>query len=77
MKPDLPALVLLVRDLGFGGAQRQLVTLARGLHGTRFRVTVVSFYGGPLTVDLEAAGIPHRTVGKRHRCRPWHQPLHR
>ncbi len=67
MKPALPALVLLIRDLGFGGAQRQLVTLARGLHGTHFRVTVVSFYGGPLAADLEAAGVPHRTVGKHHR----------
>lgn len=67
MTAPLPRLVLLIRDLGFGGAQRQLVTLAKGLHRREFAITVVSFYGGPLAADLEAAGVPHHTVGKRHR----------
>ncbi len=67
MNAPPPKLVLLIRDLGFGGAQRQLVTLARGLHGSQFDVTVVTFYGGPLAADLEAAGVPHHSVGKRQR----------
>ncbi len=67
MTEYLPSLVLLIRDLGFGGAQRQLVALARGLHGREFAVTVVSFYGGPLAADLEAHGVPHVAVGKKNR----------
>ena len=67
MSESLPTLVLLIRDLGYGGAQRQLVTLARGLHGRRFVVTVVSFYGGPLAAELEAAGVPQIILGKRSR----------
>jgi glycosyltransferase involved in cell wall biosynthesis len=67
MNQTLPSLVLLIRDLGFGGAQRQLVTLAKGLHLTHFQITVVSFYGGPLASDLESAGIPHLSIGKKHR----------
>jgi glycosyltransferase involved in cell wall biosynthesis len=67
MSAPLPSLILLIRDLGFGGAQRQLVTLAKGLHLTHFHITVVSFYGGPLASDLESAGIPHLSIGKKHR----------
>jgi glycosyltransferase involved in cell wall biosynthesis len=67
MSPPLPSLILLIRDLGFGGAQRQLVTLAKGLHGSHFQITVVSFYDGPLAADLDSAGIPHLSIGKKHR----------
>ena len=67
MSAPLPPLVLLLRDLGFGGAQRQLVTLAKGLHNTHFQITVISFYGGPLAADLDSAGIPHLSIGKKHR----------
>ncbi|MDH4477630.1 MAG: glycosyltransferase, partial [Verrucomicrobiaceae bacterium] len=67
MSAPLPSLILLIRDLGFGGAQRQLVTLAKGLHLTHFQITVVSFYGGPLASDLASAGIPHLSIGKKHR----------
>ncbi len=67
MSTPLPSLILLIRDLGFGGAQRQLVTLAKGLHLTHFQITVVSFYGGPLASDLDSAGIPHLSIGKKHR----------
>lgn len=67
MSAPLPSLILLIRDLGFGGAQRQLVTLAKGLHNTHFQITVISFYGGPLAADLDSAGIPHLSIGKKHR----------
>lgn len=63
-----PRLVFLIRDLGFGGAQRQLVTLARGLASRAdFDVHVVSFYDGPLKNDLDAADISTHCIGKRHR----------
>jgi glycosyltransferase involved in cell wall biosynthesis len=44
---------LLVNDLRIGGAERQLVELARGLDKDRFRVHVVTLYPGePLENDL-------------------------
>jgi glycosyltransferase involved in cell wall biosynthesis len=47
-------IVFLIRALQGGGAERQLVTLIRGLDPTRFDVTVVTFYpGGALCADLE------------------------
>jgi len=46
--------VFLIRALQSGGAERQLVTLIRGLDPTRFEVTVATFYsGGELCADLE------------------------
>ena len=46
-------IVFLVRALDYGGAQRQLVTLANALDKDRFDVTVISFYSGqPLEQEL-------------------------
>ena len=46
----------LIRDLGAGGAQRQLAELVRRLDKTRFEVTVLTFYpGGLLWSDIEQA----------------------
>ena len=58
---------MMIRDLGYAGAQRQLVALANGLKAEGHDVTVICFYGGPLQADLEAANV--RVVGleKRHR----------
>lgn len=62
------SLVLLVRSLGYGGAERQLVALAAGLHRRGHRVLVLTFYpGGPLAADLAASGVPVTAMGKRHR----------
>lgn len=58
---------LLIRDLGYAGAQRQLVALARGLHRAGDSVTVVSFYGGPMQSELEAAGVNVIALGKKSR----------
>ncbi len=69
-QPDNPQRVrtaFLIRDLGYGGAQRQLVALAAGLDPERFDVTVVSFYGGPQEADLIARGVRTITIGKRSR----------
>jgi len=50
---------LLIRSLAFGGAQRQLVHLARGLKEDGHPVTVGVFYlPGPLMPELEQAGLP-------------------
>ncbi len=52
-------LVILARSLEYGGAERQLVALARGLHRRGHRVVVAVFYrGGPLERDLHEAGVP-------------------
>lgn len=57
----------LIRDLGYGGAQRQMVALAAQLERDEFDPTVVHFYGGPLEAVLRDAGVATRCVGKRHR----------
>lgn len=63
-----PTLAFLIRDLGYGGAQRQLATLACGLAARGdFDVHVVCFYGGPLRCELENAGIPVHCIEKGHR----------
>jgi glycosyltransferase involved in cell wall biosynthesis len=49
--------VFLVRDLIFGGAQRQLVTLVKDFDKEKFDVTVLHFYPGPLSQDLVNHGI--------------------
>ncbi len=59
---------LFIRDLGYAGAQRQLVALAAGLkarHGAT--VTVITFYGGPMTAELCAAGNEVVNLEKRGR----------
>lgn len=57
-QPKLVSVFLLIRSLVLGGAQRQLVELARGLRQRGHQVTVATFYsGGPLAGDLEQAGI--------------------
>ncbi|TDU68072.1 glycosyltransferase involved in cell wall biosynthesis [Prosthecobacter fusiformis] len=61
-------LAFLIRDLGHGGAQRQLVTLAKALVARGgFEVTVVHFYPGVFEEELRAAGVRTACVGKRHR----------
>ena len=66
--PDAPPLMLLGRSLELGGAERQLVQLAGGLHRRGWPVSVVAFYErGALVDDLKAAGVPLRFVGKRGR----------
>lgn len=50
---------LLVRSLESGGAERQLVELARSLQERGHGVTIATFYRrGPLIADVERAGIP-------------------
>lgn len=59
---------LLARDLEVGGAQRQLVTLARGLHRRGVPTCVVScFAGGALESDLRRDCVPTHVLDKRGR----------
>ena len=61
-------LAFLIRDLGHGGAQRQLVTLASALaRQTEFDVHVIHFYPGPFEQALKLAGVKTICVGKKHR----------
>jgi glycosyltransferase involved in cell wall biosynthesis len=58
-------ITFLIRALDFGGAERQLVALARGLHTRGHAVKVVVFYaGGPLEADLREAGVPVTVLNK-------------
>lgn len=58
-------IAFLIRSLEGGGAERQLVTLAKGLHGRGHRVRVLTFYGGGLFEgDLKASGCLPLSLGK-------------
>ncbi len=51
-------IAFLVRALDYGGAQRQLVTLAKALDKNRFVVTILTFYADqPLERELEESGV--------------------
>lgn len=63
-------ILFLTRSLNYGGAERQLVALAKGLKQRGHAVVVAVFYpGGPLAGDLRAAGVAMRSLGKNGR---WH-----
>jgi glycosyltransferase involved in cell wall biosynthesis len=56
---NMPSIVFVARALDIGGAQRQLVELAVGLHRAGCRVSVVTFYGGgAFEAPLRQAGVP-------------------
>ena len=58
-------IVFLVRSLGFGGMERQLLALVKGIDQARFEVTILCFYaGGALLPEFEQAGVPVVTLGK-------------
>jgi glycosyltransferase involved in cell wall biosynthesis len=50
-------LLFLIRSLGVGGAERQLVELVKGLDKSRFDITVATFYSGGAFRD-ELAHLP-------------------
>lgn len=58
-------IVFLIRSLNRGGAERQLVTLAQGLHARGHAVRVMVFYpGGPLEQELTQSEIPVLNLNK-------------
>ncbi len=64
--------VFTINDLRIGGAERQLVELARGLDKARYAVTVVTLYPGqPLEEELrETPGVELVSVARRHKLDP-------
>lgn len=63
-------LLFLTRSLNYGGSERQLVALAKGLGERGTSVTVATFYpGGPLRKEVESTGVSVESLEKRAR---WH-----
>ncbi|MBN3907572.1 MAG: glycosyltransferase [Nostoc sp. NMS1] len=61
-------IVFIIRDLGYGGAQRQLITLVKNLDKEIFNITVIFFYAdGFLQKDLENNNIQTICLEKRER----------
>jgi glycosyltransferase involved in cell wall biosynthesis len=61
-------IVFVVRALGYGGAERQLVTVAEGLHRQGMEAVIVTFYcGGALESELQRSNIKTLTLGKKGR----------
>jgi len=57
-------IIFVLGELGMGGAERQLILLARGLVAQGQDVTLALFRtGGPLQGEAEAAGLKVETVG--------------
>lgn len=51
-------LVLLIRSLDVGGAERQFVSLAKGLHDRGVQLNTLTFYsGGAFRSELEQSGV--------------------
>ncbi len=58
-------ILILCRSLDVGGAERQIVELAKGLRQRGHEVSVAVFYGGgPLEADLGTAGIQMHDLRK-------------
>ena len=61
-------IAFLIRSLGYGGAERQLVVLASALRARGHTVSVLTFYpGGELEPELRNAGVRVRSLEKRGR----------
>ena len=61
-------IVFLIRSLGYGGAERQLVVLAAALRARGHAVSVLTFYpNGELAPELRAADVRVRSLEKRGR----------
>lgn len=55
--PEVRSVFFLIRSLGIGGAERQLIHLASGLHALGHRVTVGVYYPDVLDEELRAKGV--------------------
>ena len=63
-----PRVVILLRSLEIGGAERQAVLLAKALHQAGWPVSVVTSYDkGELAEELRAAGVDLHLAGKKGR----------
>jgi glycosyltransferase involved in cell wall biosynthesis len=50
-------IIFINRSLNYGGAERQLVNLAKDLNSEIFNPTILTFYSGPLAKDLREANV--------------------
>ena len=64
---DQPRIAFLVRSLAYGGAQRQLIVLARGLREAGWDVSIFVFYAGSLEQELSVTGASVVHLRKRSR----------
>ncbi|WP_292654759.1 glycosyltransferase [Nitratifractor sp.] len=61
-------LVLAIRSLDIGGAERQFIELVKGIDKTKFEVTVCTMYGGVQeSIVREIPGITYYNLGKKGR----------
>lgn len=61
-------IMFILRSLEVGGAERQLVALAKGLARRGHRISIVTYYsGGKLAEGLSEANVETVTLGKRSR----------
>jgi glycosyltransferase involved in cell wall biosynthesis len=68
LEAEVVRLLILVRSLHFGGAERQVVVLAKGLKAEGHRVSVVVLYpGGEFEGQLHEAGVPIASLDKQGR----------
>lgn len=62
-------ILFLTRSLDHGGAEKQLVELAKGLHRKGYSISVATFYPeGVFEKDLREAGVPVKSL---HKCGRW------
>ncbi|HXD32573.1 MAG TPA: glycosyltransferase [Pyrinomonadaceae bacterium] len=67
-QPRKLRLTFLTRSLDIGGAQRQLVTLAKALDQSQFDVSILTFYSGQAWEgELEGSGVRIVSLDKRGR----------
>jgi glycosyltransferase involved in cell wall biosynthesis len=67
-RPAGRSVLFLIPSLAAGGAERQLIGLAAGLHRAGWRVRVLTFHdGGAFAADLIAQGVAVESVGRRGR----------
>src|SRR5215813_2100760 len=61
-------LTFLTRSLDYGGAQRQLITLAKALDQNKFDISILTFYSGqPLERELDESGVRVISLDKKGR----------
>jgi glycosyltransferase involved in cell wall biosynthesis len=60
-------ILFLCRSLSFGGAERQLIALAKGLQKKGHKVAILTFYNPPLNESFDADGVEVIGLNKRKR----------
>ncbi|MBT2392541.1 glycosyltransferase [Streptomyces sp. ISL-1] len=73
---ELSRVCLMIGQLGLGGAEKQVVMLARGLAARGIETTLLLLYeGGPREAELSGSGVTAVSLGYRGINRPWVHPV--